>query len=271
MRIVAATLLLLCCQLALAQKKKFFDNIDVMLNLHISETDMETDEWKKFIRTPNTDYSIDTFYRGVPRIDWNRRGHPDIFMSASVGVRLAKTVVPGNQRNNVPERLEWRLSLLAGTTSRTSNRYSNYDPQQPVPATEFVYRQLDLTYRRNCIHVNSHLVYKFRGPVFKEKKVLFFFGMGAGATVNFNSHVRENLFTYRVTPTATAVHTITEEDNMTQLQKVKTRVDPCFTMVMGSEFRCSERLSLLFEITTTEDNKNYSSGGYLSTILRFKL
>lgn len=165
MRKSATTILalLLFCLMASAQKKKFFDHIDVMLNLHAGESDMEKDGWTRMIDKANPGYVIDTFFPGM-LIDQRNRHRIDIFSSASVGVRLAKTVVKGNQKNKTPERLEWRLALLAGTTSKTISHYSNYDYTQPLPAGEFTYRQLDLTYRRNCIDLNSHLVYKFRDP-----------------------------------------------------------------------------------------------------------
>lgn len=272
MRKIATLLFLFYGLLAAGQdKKKLFDHIEVTLNFHMGETDVDKDGWKNLIRKPNPGYAIDTFYPGALSLKLNpRRGVPDIFSSVSVGVRLAKTIVAGNEKNKVAERLEWRIALLAGTTTRTLASFSNYDYQQPVPSGEFTYRQLDLTYRRHCIDINSHLVYKFRDPIFKEKKLFLFFGMGAGAKANINGHIRENLFTYRATP-STFDYTITEENNMSRLEKVETRIDPYFTMVLGSELRCTDRFSVLFEITTTEANQTYSSGGYLSTVFRFKL
>ncbi|HEX2629908.1 MAG TPA: hypothetical protein VHM26_12875 [Chitinophagaceae bacterium] len=272
MKRITTVIFLLINILASAQdKKKFFDHIEVMLNLHAGESSMEKDGWGKLAETSNPAYTIDTFYAGSPSFTLNpRRGVPDIFSSASVGVRLSKIVLAGNEKNKVPERLEWRLALMAGTVSRTRASYSNYDYQQPLPSGEFRYRQVDLTYRRHCVDLNSHLVYKFNAPLFKQDKLLFFVGMGAGATANIDGHIRENLFTYRATP-STFGYTITEENNMSRFEKVKTRIDPYFTMVMGGELRCTERFSILFEFTTTTQKQTYSSGGYLSTVFRFKI
>jgi hypothetical protein len=270
MKRITTVLFLIVSILASAQdKKKFFDHIEVMLNLHAGESSLEKEGWGKLVKTPNPAYSMDTFYPGQLILQ-RTRSRPDVFNSASIGVRVAKTVARGNEKNKVPERLEWRLALIAGTITRTRASYSNYDYQQPLPAGEFTYRQVDLTYRRHCIDLNTHLVYKFRDPIFKQDKLVFFFGMGAGATANIKGHIRENLFTYRATPSSFG-YTITEENNMSRFEKTNTRIDPYFTMVMGGELRCTDHFSILFEITPTSNSQTYSSGGYLSSVFRFKL
>ena len=251
-------------------KKKFFDHIDVMLSFHAGESSMEKDGWGKLIKTPNPAYSIDTFYPGRLVTDQRNRNRIDLFHSMSVGVRVSKTIIRGNEKNEMPERLECRLALLAGTLFRTRAFYSNYDPRLMLPPGEFRYRLAELTYRRYCINLNSHLVYKFRDLFFKRENLLYFIGMGAGITANMDGHTRENLFTYRITPVS-GDYVITEEDNMSRLEKTGTRIDPYFTMVMGAEFRCTDRFSFLIEANPIYNGRTYSSGGYLSAVFRFKL
>ena len=266
------TLFLFTSQRLLSQKKFFFDNIDLLLNVHVGDASIEKGTWTELIKEKSTNYQIDTFqYAGINRASCII--FPFIPTSVSAGIRVGKNLFPNAEHNLLANRVEWRSGLFVGSKLQSSTFLTDQNYQNP-PQVPYRYREVNLTYRRSWIDHSNQIVYKIPSWLFR-KKLKYYIGTGFGFTFEANSKISENYVQNLVTQSGSS-YTITEEINTTRNDKAKTITSTYWNLTGGSEFKCSERIYFLFEgnyqgyINTFGLRKRlYKDGGYLSLIFRY--
>lgn len=257
-----------------AQKKPFFDKIDMTWNIHIlnDNNNIEKDKWSELFKGVNLNYPINSL-RYAERI----RPKCGTFLppiSLSGGIRIAKDLFSKSEGRLLKDRVEWRSGLLVGSKLRTSTYLTDRNYFQAPVQVPYRYRDVILTYRRFWIDYSNQVVYKIPSWLIKNS-LKYYIGAGIGFTYEANSRVSENYVQNLITQSGNA-YIVTEEVNTTKNEKAKTITSTYINAVCGSEIKCSERVYLLFEanyqgyINSFSLRKRlYKEGGYLSLIFRY--
>ena len=257
-----------------AQKKPFFDKIDITWNAHILNNDIiEKEKWSGLVKEANLNYPIDSLQyveRFRPKCGMFL---PPIYLSG--GIRIAKDLFPKSEDRLLENKVEWRSGLLIGSKLQTSTYLTdrNYFQSPPVQVP-YRYRDVILTYRRFWIDYSNQVVYKIPSWLFR-KNLKYYIGAGIGFTYEANSRVSENYVQNLITQSGNA-YIVTQEVNTTRNEKAKTVTSTYINAVCGSEIKCSEKVYLLLEanyqgyINSFSLRKRlYKEGGYLSLIFRY--
>lgn len=253
-----------------AQKKKFFDNVELMFNIHFGADEVLNQGWARLFQTPNPNYIIDTF----KRVEFG--GGPGLRLpAASGGLRLSKTLFKNNDRKLVKDRVEWRAAFMVSTRTNSSTLFYSPTFFAPNPSTTYFYDEIRFQHRKQWLDINTQVVYKIPSFLFR-RNLKYYLGGGTGISKIIGGRTTETVVRYRATPQGNG-HVITEEARAVRGERNVNPLQHYFSFVCGSEIKLSPSYYILLETTGqfygsgfTRKKRVYQDDGYISLILRYK-